>query len=234
MKEWVWPFFVGFVCGVLVLLLVWRYGPAQPKKTSIKVTGPDGKASVEFNVEGDSVDYSQLLAKLFADDFLRPAAIGWLGEKKQLYPLHEERLVTAIALELCDPIPDTPLEERLEKSKACANQPVAQRLRALAFEHKPPFHYIGVRVKAGVPELRADQPPPGRANVCREGGFLGKQLQVIHPRTQKSVEVRATNYYSCTEYVRFPGIQLSPRDATTLFEGRPLAAQEDVIVVPLE
>jgi hypothetical protein len=206
----------------------------QPTKTSLKVTGPDGKASVEFNVEGDSVDYSQLLNNMFADDFLRPAAIGWLGEKKKLYPLYDERLATAIAQELCEPIPDMPFEERLEKGKACANKPVPSRLRALALDHKPPFHYIGVLVKAGVPAEPAHQPQPRRANVCRDGGFLGKRLQVINPRTQKTLVVKAANSYTCTGYVRFPGIQLSPKDALALFEGQPLAALEDVIVVPLE
>jgi hypothetical protein len=234
MKAWWWPFIVGVAFGALVVLLVWKYGPAQPRKTSLKVTGPDGKASIEFNVEGDSVDYSQLLNKMFDDDFLRPAAIGWLGEKKKLYPLHEERLATAIAQELCEPIPDLPLEERLEKGKTCANKPVPSRLRALAFDHKPPFHYIGVPVKAGVPAEPRDQPQTHRANVCREGGFLGKRLQVINPRTQKTLIVKAANSYTCTGYVRFPGIQLSPQDATALFEGQPLAALEDVIVVPLE
>lgn len=149
-------------------------------------------------------------------------------------PLHDERLAIAIAQEPCEPIPDAPFEERLEKAKACANNPVPSGLRALAFDRKPPFHYIDPLVKAGVLAEREHQPQIHRANECREGGFPAKRLQVINPRTRKTLFVRAANSYTGTGFVRVPGIQLSPKDAKALFEGRPLPTLEEVIVVPLE
>ncbi|HSB70331.1 MAG TPA: hypothetical protein VLH58_02345 [Candidatus Methylomirabilis sp.] len=234
MKEKGVPFSVGVIVGILISLLIWKYGPTQPKKTSLKLTGLDGKATVEFSVEGDAVDYQQVLDKMFTDEFLRRAAIGWLADKQKLFPLQEERLATAIASELCDPIPDTPLKDRLEKAKACAEKPMPLRLRALAADHRPPFHYIGVLAKAGLPGAATDRPQPGQAHVCRDGGFYGKRLQLINPRSQALVVVKATNYYRCTGFDRYPNIQLSSQDAKSLFGSQPLANLEDLVVVPLQ
>lgn len=76
-------------------------------------------------------------------------------------------------------------------------------------------------------------PRPGHANVCKEKGLLGKNLEVADPGSGRSVQVLATGYYPCTGVSLYPDIQLAEQDARKIF-GRPLSEYEEVVVVPLE
>ena len=220
---------IGFLTGALLVFSFGRMIPAMPTGSSFKVTGPDGKTGVEIRVDGGGVEYEKVLHEMFASDFLRPAATGWLADKQNLYSLEGDRLVNAISTKLCEPIPTTPVKEMLDKGKACAEKPAALGLRELAFNHRPPFHYVGFEAKMGVVQLAA-----GKANVCRDRGLRGKRLQVANAAGSAVIEVDATGWYRCTPAAEFPDIQLSFDDAKQLFGDRPLARLETVIVVPLE
>jgi hypothetical protein len=235
MKQTISIFVAGVIAGALVMFLVGgQFSPKSPTKTMLKVTGPDGKSGFQLNVEGESIDYEKILNAMFASEFLKGAASTWLATKQNLYPIDSDTLVTAIATKLCEPIPDEPLAQRLAKGRECANKGVVSRLRALAFKRQPPFHYVGVDAQLGIPAHGANRPPRGRANVCRDGDFFGRKLQVANPRSGAFVEVEALGSYVCTPAVRFPDVQLSPEDARVLFGSISLNKFELVTVVPIE
>lgn len=85
----------------------------------------------------------------------------------------------------------------------------------------------------GVPRRSENKPPVGVANVCKEGGFFGKKLQVGNLQNDNVIEVVATGFYICTDF-GFPDIQLSPDDALTLFPITKLSQKENVFIVPLD
>lgn len=235
MKNYVFTFFGGLIVGLALMALMSKtIMPISPKNTSLKITGPEGQGGFELNVEGEALDYAKILEQLFADRFLRSAATGWLEQNEKVYPIESPAVVTAISTEICSPIPDSPLEARLEKGRECAQKPVAARLRELSSEHKPPFHYVGIKGDMGIPERKKDQPPPGRANVCRDGPFFGKKLQIGNLFNNTVIEVEATGFYLCTPAATLPAIQLSPDDALQLFPKTALSKLEPVIIVPLE
>lgn len=234
MKKELGLFIGGMAVGALLLFLIGRqFAPINPIKTSLKISGPDGKGAVELSVEGDSVDFARIMQKIFSDEFLKHAAIGWLAEKQDIYKIDREELATAIETKLCDPIPDEPLETRLKLGKACADKVVAARLRALADRRLPPFHHVGQVGSMGLPGNQKHRPAQGFANVCKTSEFRGRKLQVSNPSNGNVVEVEATGYYECTPATRFPDIQLGVSDATTLFPGLPLQQLEKVVIVPL-
>jgi hypothetical protein len=235
MRKNVQVFFAGLILGVaLMAILAPRVMPSSPTKSTLKILVPGGKGGIELNVEGDSVDYEKVLSQLFADDFMKDAAIKWLEKKERIYPIESPDLAAAISSELCSPIPDAPMEARLEKGRECAQKPVVKALRELASEHRPPFHYVGITGKLGVPDDENDQPAKGKASVCRDSDFFGKNLQVVNPLDSTAIEVEATGYYLCTHAVTFPDIQLGSEDATRLFPKTVRRRLEDVIIVPLE
>ncbi len=148
-----------------------------------------------------------------------------------MYQLQDESLVSAIASDLCEPIPKQPLEERLTKSEECAKKKVPEGLRTLVRDHKPPFHYVGFKARLGVPG-EEDRPAIGRANVCKEGGLLDKTLEVINKSSGRTIQVKATGSYTCTGFSKFPDLQLSAEDAEKLF-GYKVVKPEGVVVVEL-
>ena len=158
---------------------------------------------------------------MFANDFMKDAAIKWLEKKEKIYPVESPDLASAVASELCSPIPDAPMDARLAKGRECARKPVVKALRELASEHMPPFHYVGITGKLGVPDDENDQPAKGKASVCRDSDLFGKNLQVVNPLDSTAIEVEASGYYLCTHAVTFPDIQLGSGDASRLFPKRP-------------
>lgn len=223
----------GFGGGMFLMFLLGGNMPISPTSVNFKITDPSGQGSIELQVDGEEINYEAVLEHVFKDDILGPGVAGWLQQKQQMFRLHDEALVTAIESSLCDPIPATPLTDRVEKAKECAEKEVVSGLRTLASNHRTPFHYVGVVAKVGIPAQEEHRPRPGRANVCRDGGLLGKTLEVIEPVTRTMIEVEATGSYSCTGYTKFPDIQLSMEDAGQLFGERPLGETEEIIVVPI-
>ncbi len=210
-------------------------GPTNTNNVSFKLLGPDGKSSVEVKLSGDSIDYERILNELFAKEFLREAAIGWLQQKQKIYSLSDERLASAIA-DVCGSLPPTTsLQDYMTKAKECANKAVVARLRTLAFDHRPPFHYIGIEAQAGFPARANERPPSGHANVCKDGGFFGKTVQVSNPIRSdiQPITVEADRQYVCTHLTSYPDIQLSKDAFTSLFGNKPLSSVENVIIAAL-
>lgn len=235
MRKYVQVFIAGLIAGIaLMALLAQNVMPSNPTKSMLKILAPGGKVGIELQVEGESIDYAKMLSQLFANEFMRDAAIKWLEKKEKIYPLDSTDLVGAISSELCSPIPDAPMEVRLAKGRECAQKPVVRALRELASEHRPPFHYVGITGKLGVPDNEKDQPAKGKASVCRDSEFFGKNLQVVNPLDSTAIEVEASGYYLCTHAVTFPDIQLGSEDASQLFPKTARRRLEDAIIVPLE
>ena len=235
MSKEIGIFVAGAMAGALVLFLVGnQFSPVSPTKTQFKVTGPKGNGSIELNVEGESIDYEKILETMFSNDFLRPAAAGWLAEKQGLYNIDREELATAIATKLCEPIPQEPLNVRLAKGRACAEKLLAARLRELALKRRPPFHHVGKEGKMGYPSIAEHRPRAGFANVCRHGDYYGRRLQIVNPQNGELVEVQADGHYNCTPATTFPDVQLGVKDIERLLGNRPLQELENVIVVTID
>ena len=148
------------------------------------------------------------------------------------YAADNPQVVDAIG-ELCDPIPNEPLEAFLAGSTACAERPVPARLRRLSREHDPPFHPVGIRVTVGVPSPD-DQPSPGYANTCENGDLYRHNVVLINPDDgTRQVQVQASGHYGqgiCAPFVETADIQLNEDDALSIFDG-PLAKFEDALAI---
>lgn len=188
MKHWSYPFFIGCAIGGALVIMYGQFGPVNPTKAAWEIKAPG--FSITINSEGEGLNYQAILEAMFHNNFMKSAAIGWLGEEHNIYSLEDEKLVTAIEQRLCDEFPKKPLDERLKKAKDCAEKPVADKLRELANNHKPPFHFVGFEGEAGF-LAGPGEPKKGIANVCKNGQFFGKRLQVLNPATNMLVEVDA-------------------------------------------
>jgi len=148
------------------------------------------------------------------------------------YAADNPRIVDAIR-ELCDPIPNEPLEAFLSASTACAERAVPARLRRLSREQDPPFHPVGIRVTVGVPSSN-DQPSPGYANTCHNGDLYRHNVVLINPDDgTRQVQVQASGHYGqgiCAQFVETADIQLNEDDAFSIFDG-PLAKFEEALAI---
>ena len=152
-----------------------------------------------------------------------------------LYAADDPRIVGAIS-ELCDPIPDDPLDAFLAASTACAERPVPEGLRRLSREQDPPFHPVGIRVTVGVPDPN-DQPSPGSANTCRNGDLYRRNVVLINPIDgMRRVQVQASGHYGqgiCGQLVGTADIQINEEDAFSIFDG-PLAKFEEALAIIID
>lgn len=159
------------------------------------------------------------------------AYVSLLAEEG-LYAADNPQIVDAIS-ELCDPIPNEPLDAHLAASTACSERPVPARLRRLSREQDPPFHPVGIRVTVGVPNPN-DQPFPGSANTCRNGDLYRRNVLLINPKDgTRQVEVQASGHYGqgiCGQVVGTADIQLNEEDAFSIFDG-PLAKFEEALAI---
>ena len=130
MKSHVVTFFAGLIFGLsLMALLAKTVFPINPTKTTLQITGPEGKGGFSLKVEGEPINYEKVLEQLFTGTFMRYGVTGWLAQKEKIYSIESEELVTAIATQLCGPIPESPPDEKLRKEQECVNKPIVARLR---------------------------------------------------------------------------------------------------------
>lgn len=223
-------FLAGLVLGVAGFWMVGLASSPNPGQGGLEVRGPGG-SSIRFEYATEGVDYLKILEDMFRHALFRPGVEGWLREQHKIYPIESETVVTAIRTELCPGAEPTDWAERFEWRRVCAEKPTVSSLRGLADGRQVPFHYLGRLGTMGIPSSPYTL-PRGRANVCRNGPFHGKRLQVQNPLSDDAVEVDAHGYYVCATD-NFPDIQLSPDDASSLFSARPLARLENVLIIPL-
>ena len=227
MKKWM---SIGGIVAVVIIVVLAR--PDNPTTQSVNITFPGGIA-LEMDVSQPEIAHSALLTQLFSEEFTRDGVLGWLAREQQNFSISDERLVAALEESLCDPIPNSPLSEKIEKGQECAAKSVAVALRRLQEEKRIPFHYIGVPVRVGVQADEASRPLPGRANVCRESELLGRQVELFDPVSSNTIEVLASGSYPCTGFSRYPNVQLGPDQARQLFN-RPLQEYQDAVAVALD
>ncbi len=197
---------------------------------SISITLPDN-TKIDLTAVENDLKFDSLYALIYEERAFRDALIARLADD-HIYQISDRRLPNALNNHLCTPIPEEPLGEKIEKSKECADLPVASHLRLLADRRYIPFHYVGRQIKIGTPG-KSDQPQPKRAHACRNSDFRDRTVELTNPLNSVSVTVRATGSYDCTGYSKYADIQLNAADAMELF-GRPTDKYEDAIAVVLE
>ena len=152
--------------------------------------------------------------------------------EKGVYRADDPRLVSAI-VELCEPIPQGPLDEHLALSQKCANKPVPKLLRDLKQRGSPPFHPVGRFVSIGVPG-KDDQPRIGKASTCLNGELYRRKLRLVNTDNEKTVTVLADRHYGegvgCGSTFGTADLQLNVDDALSLFDG-PLDRLETALAV---
>jgi len=226
------PWWTLIPTALFVGLAVWAINsPVEnPSAQEVTIAFPGG-GKIHVRSERETLNFEALMTKLFSEDYSRNGLLGWLRDRKHLYSLETTELAEALKTKLCDPIPLEPLEERLAKAADCASKPAVDALRRLSSERVVPFHYVGLRVRAGIQAASPHRPGKGRVNVCRTGRYVAQRLQIIDPITNRVIEVQAGGTYECT-VGEFPDIQLDPEDANELF-GRPAGRFENAIAVVL-
>ena len=218
----------GGAALLVIGLLIGRVIPQAPAVQAVRITFPGGGA-VELTTSTPEVGHEALLDEFFTDDTNRAAVVDWL-RGRDFFAVQDLGLVDAIGTQLCDPIPDSPLDRRTAQARACADQPVASGLRRLAERRAVPFHHVGVTVRVGVPE---DRPPRGNAAVCEGSELQGRTVELTYGPTGNTLEVDASwGTYSCAEVegAEYPDIQLNPFDAFEIFP-RPLARFHEAVAV---
>ena len=224
-SQFWWGLFAGFVvCGVVF------FGSSNAREKKLTISIPNGP-SMMVEAKGNEIDPKELLKQMYAEDFVKAGLVNWLVAKGY-YHVSDARLSKALKMDLCDAIPQQPLSERIARATACADKEVASELRQMAQRRDVPFHYTGKVVTIGVPAVRRNVPPSGRANTCKEDDDLaGKRIELTNLVNQRQIEVLATGYYTCTGMTGTVDIQLSPSDARKLFDGPRRKYQEAIAVV---
>ena len=221
-KNDLWKFLTG---GLIVFGVMTQV--SDPTQQEIAVTFPGG--AVKIDSSKPEIAHDKMLEEIFADEFAKGGLMDWLAGK-DIFSFEDERLVEAIAGRLCASIPEQPLDQRIKAARACAEQPVARRLRQLAEQKRVPFHYVGSVVEVGFPP--ESQPGSGFAHVCMERELRDRRVELTNPRTLDRIEVQASGWYRCTSFSTVPDIQLNFSDARKLFPG-PLDKFEKAVAVPL-
>ena len=106
--------FLSFGLGVsLIVCFVWMTRDAEEKE--LQITIPGG-TSITAYTKDSKIDYDEILEGLYADSFGKDGLIGWLYGK-DFFHFQDQRLVTALSERLCEPIPDRPLNDKIEAGK---------------------------------------------------------------------------------------------------------------------
>ena len=220
----------SFVFGIgLIVCFVWMTRDAEEKQLQIAVPGG---TSITVSAKGSKPNHVDVLEELYANSFGRDGLIGWLSGK-DFFHFQDQRLVTALSERLCEPIPDRPVNDKIEAGKKCSDLPVANGLRDLASLYKVPFHHVGTIINVGISLDSNHRPSEGKANVCEEGELRGKKIALTDMRSKQSIDVVATGRYACREFSIYPDLQLNSNDAGRLFSG-PLDKYQKAIAVVLD
>lgn len=218
---------LGVVVGGIVLaLVVLALGFTRMGAKSLMIDFPLGGG---IAVEADKLPQSELLEKMWADDFGKAGMIDWLS-RRSVFQVTDARAVEALG-NLCGDFPAAPIGDRVAKQQECAEITVAKALRELARTRKPPFHYVGFQIRVGVSLDEEHRPTDGYANACQEGELLGRKVELTNPLNHKQIQVTATGRYPCSGMGITPDIQLNEADAAAIFDGALLKHQVAVAVV---
>ena len=76
--KWLKPFSVGIGIGLIggagLMFAFSPHFPVSPTSTKLRLIGPDGAAAVEFEVQGQELNYKAILEHIFNDPLLGPGA----------------------------------------------------------------------------------------------------------------------------------------------------------------
>ena len=202
---------VGIFLGAVAMALI-----SDHESTNLSVAV--GSLSLGLETVDGKIDQQKLLDDMYAENFARDGLMGWL-RKKSIYEISDQGLADALNQDLCEPIPEEPIASRIATGAACAEKPVARRLRELVQGRQPPFHYVGSEIEVGIPSADDGRPDEGRANACQEGPLVGRKVLLMNPLNEKEIEVLATGRYACPGFRKTADLQLHPNDANRIFDG---------------
>ena len=139
----------------------------------------------------------------------------------ELNDLNKAPLYPPRFADLCEPIPQEPLEEYLRLSLECAEKEVPKRLRELERRGQPPFNQVGFNVRVSVPQ-EGDQPKPGKANTCLDGDLYKRSIRLVNTVDDRTVTVLADSHYGkgigCGQASGTGHLQLNVQDALMLLD----------------
>ena len=224
-------FIGGAVCGAALVGMAWMgFGATSAAEKSFSVGF--GDAFLSMDAKDGKIDHKALLEGIFAERFSKDGALGWLRDEQSVYSIEDPMLAHALNTNLCEAIPDHPIEAHIEKGNACASILAAANLRRLAEGRKVPFHYVGREVQIGVQVDPDHAPRPNRANACEQSDLSGKRVEITNLLNNRKITVLATGLYPCSGIGAAPDLQLNQQDAGELFDG-PLMKYQTAIAVIL-
>ena len=211
---------IGLVVGLVVcFLFVTR--DATEKKIKIALRG----AVVELEATNTKEGLIENLDRLFNNDKIRSAVLGYLAHHWRIFEVTDMRLLEQLK-EVC---PDN-LEHR--ELSACLNRKenrVLKELRQRAIDRKSPFQYAHIEVSIGFPN-----PEPKERGVfaCENGQFpVGKKIEISNKDLSERIERKVTGFYTCTSD-KIVKLQLNKVDGKKLF-GEPLPTKKKGLAVRL-
>jgi len=209
LKTFITSIFAALVIGGVVGWIIRSEGF---KTVQITIIDPSGR-KVVIDLKEDSIPYDELLDKIFKNEFFKLGTIGLLKEKYNIFPFDDVELVDKIATL-------SPYDQ------------VSKGLQELEEKRIGPFGYWVDSVFVGVPSVE-DQPPEGFANVCENGKYRGRQIEITYPQTDKKIKVVASGIYACPPGYKYADIQLNFNDANELFGNTPLNKYEKAVALIL-
>ncbi len=207
----------ALIFGLVTGALAWKALNAPNAK--IKMDFGGGK-SLEIDAKQDLSDPSTMFAKLFSTDFSKAGAMGLLHQQN-IFAIDDLGLLDTFLKKCPEKIENETDEQRRQRWNDCFQRNrLFSELKLRSDSQKAPFQYLGTDVRVGTPSVAMEKPAASHANVCASGGFLGRTLILVDPRSSRKVGVQASGYYPCPDTQDFPDIQLNDADAYSLFHRR--------------
>ncbi|HFA50723.1 MAG TPA: hypothetical protein ENJ95_17075 [Bacteroidetes bacterium] len=211
-KKYLPVIITGIVCAALGTALGWNLSRGGVKSTDIKLNF--GSNSLEVNLDQDEIDAETFLGRIFEQGFSKSGAMDWLKLKQKIFHFKDPDIVK----EFKTLPPDDPVSEQLYKLSASKTGPWAYQVDT---------------VRISIPEKKY-QPRKGFVNVCENGKYRGRMLQLYNLDQSIAIDLTASGKYACPTGLKFPDIQLNAKDAKKLLGDDNFSKYEEAIVLILQ
>ena len=186
--------FGAVACMAIGAAVGWNLSKGGAKQTHVNLKFGDNQLEVKLDQE--QIDAPTFLGNMFGTDFSKSGVINWLREQQKIFHFEDPQIVEAF--KTLDP-----------------DHPVSEQLFKLSSSKVGPWAYQIDTVKISIPE-KAYQPRSGTVNVCENGKYLGRELQLFNLDQSIKINVNATGKYACPPNYKYPDIQLNAKDAKKL------------------
>ena len=193
-KNILYYLFGAIACIIIGVFIGWNLGQGGAKQSHFNLQFGDNQLEVKLDKE--QMDAASFLSNMFSMDFSKSSVIAWLKDKQKIFHFEDPHIVN-------------------EFKTLPPEHPVSEQLFKLSTSKSGPWSYQIDTVKISIPE-KAFQPKKGTVNVCENGKYLGRELELFNLDQSIKVEVNATGKYACPPNYKFPDIQLNAKDAEKL------------------